>query len=147
MSAISHPIRCIRVAHAATAIGLLGVASWGLLSVNPLAPVNGTSFSFLRTVDDFLIHLSVYSIVAFAVMSLFRDASRLIQHWCGGAIIAHAVSTELLQALIPQRNCDPVDLVANLIGIMLGIKLVSVMPRSETNMDTGVIHDGLQSGA
>lgn len=129
MSAISHPLRCLKVAHTATALGLLGVASWGLLSANPLAPVNGTSFSFLRTVDDFLIHVSLYFIVAFVVMSLFRDSSRLIQNWCGGAIIAHAVSTELFQAIIPPRNCDPVDLVANLIGIMLGIGLVIVMQR------------------
>jgi len=130
MPAEIQPPRLFRVAHATVAMGLLVVASWGLLSANPLAPLNGTaSFHLIRAVDDFLIHLGVYTLVAAGAASFFQGSSRMIQNWLAGAIITHAISTELLQSLIPERNCDPVDLVANLLGIMLGLRLVSLVPR------------------
>ena len=121
--------RHARIVHVVVTAGLLIVASWGLLSAAPLAPLHGTPFSLLRTVDDFLLHLGVYALVAVGVFSLFRESSRMIQNWWAGVMIIHAVSTELLQSLIPERNCDPVDLVANLLGLMIGHGLVNLIPR------------------
>jgi len=136
--------RYARTLHVAVAVGLLSVASWGLLSVNPLAPLKGTSFSLLRTIDDFLIHLSVYTFVTIGVTSLFRDSSRTLQNWCSIVIIAHAVGTELLQAVIPTRSCDPVDLLANLFGIMLGLRLLSLLQRSPTDATAPELQNALQ---
>jgi VanZ family protein len=129
MRATHHSQRHARIVHGAMTAGLLIVASWGLLSAAPLAPLNGTPFRLLRMIDDFLIHLSVYGLVAVGVFSLFRESSRMIRNWWTGALIIHAVSTELLQSMIPERNCDPVDLIANLLGLMMGHGLVSLIPK------------------
>jgi hypothetical protein len=42
-----------------------------------------------------------------------------------GLIVAHSVTTELLQIVIPLRTCDPVDLMANSLEIALGVRLTA----------------------
>jgi hypothetical protein len=47
-----------------------------------------------------------------------------------GLIVAHSVTTELLQIVIPLRTCDPVDLTANWLGIALGVRLTAHVPQA-----------------
>ncbi len=59
------------------------------------------------------------------LMPLIYDRRPDIQRLLIWAILAHAVTTELVQMIIPRRTCNPIDLAANLLGIALGIRLVS----------------------
>ena len=113
--------------HVAIVLAVLVFVSWGLLSPNPLRAIQRTPFRFIRLIDDFAIHLSVYLVVAASVGSLFVNAAWHIRRWPVSGVIFHAVTTELLQAWIPNRTCDPIDLVANLMGIFVGLKLLQLL--------------------
>ena len=112
------------ILHITIVAAVLVFVSWGLLSPNPLRAIHGTPFRFIRLIDDFAIHLSVYLVVAASVGSLFVNSAWHIRRWPIAGVVFHAVTTELLQAWIPNRTCDPIDLVANLIGIVVGLKLL-----------------------
>ncbi len=112
------------------AVGLLAAVTWGLLSTNPLRAVRNTPFRWIRHVHDVLIHLSVYAAVSVTLLPLVSDCRNGIRRLLIAAIATHAVSTELLQALIPRRTCDPVDLAANLAGIIIGLRMTSYLSRS-----------------
>lgn len=47
----------------------------------------------------------------------------------------YALFTELVQSVVPSRIFDPVDLVANVAGIALGLVLVSWLPSGVTPAD------------
>ena len=107
--------------HFTVCVGLLSFVSWALLSPNPFATVRYTPLSALRTVSDVLLHCSAYGLlssVCFLAMANKRSAGarRILL----GLLIAHGVSSELLQALVPNRNCDPLDGMANMLGIAIG---------------------------
>jgi VanZ family protein len=129
-----HPRSCLWLLHSAAAALLFVFVSWGLLSTNPLATVDNTSFQFIRRIDDFLIHLSVYATITLVLMPLVSCCQSRVQRLVVGSMIAHAVITELLQTIIPRRVCDPIDVVANLFGIALGIQLALRWPRILTGL-------------
>lgn len=120
------PAAWLRTIHFALAVGIVVFVSWGLLSPNPLRSVNGPPFRLLRTVDDFLIHCGVYTTVTLCTVSLCRDGVIQEQRRVVFGVLLHAGTTEALQALIPQRHCDPVDLLANLAGVGCGLVLLMV---------------------
>ena len=119
-----------RVLHIVLASALVIFVSWGLLATNPLQAVNGTSFQFVRLIDDFLIHLCVYATLTLALMPIVSQQRLVIQRLVIGLIVAHSVATELLQIMIPLRTCDPVDLMANWLGIALGVRLTAHVPQA-----------------
>jgi VanZ family protein len=124
-----HPGPCLWLLHTVIAAALLVLVSWSLLSTNPLATTDDTSFRFIRRIDDFLIHLSVYTIITVTLIPLVSHCQSRVQRALVGSVITHAVMTELLQTMIPRRVCDPLDLAANLLGIVLGIQLTMWWPR------------------
>jgi len=126
---IAHIRSSLRVLHVLAAAALGIFVSWGLLTTNPLQAVNGTSFQFIRLIDDFLIHVSVYATLTLALMPLVSKHRLIIQRLVIGLIVAHSVTTELLQIAIPLRTCDPVDMMANGLGIALGVRLAAHVPQ------------------
>ena len=122
--------------HLAAAILLLLLVSWGLLSVNPLKVVNGTSFRFLRLVNDLILHLTIYTTLTAVLLPLVKTHRVSVQRFVTVLIALHAVATELLQLWIPRRTCDPLDLAANWTGILLGIQLISRWPRIAAGLVT-----------
>jgi hypothetical protein len=84
----------------------------------------------VRLIDDFLIHLSVYATLTLALMPFVSSHRLIVQRLVIGLIVAHSVTTELLQIVIPLRTCDPVDLTANWLGIALGVRLTAHVPQA-----------------
>ena len=127
---VTHIRAVLRVLHVAAATGLLIFVSWGLLATNPLRVVNGTAFHFVRLVDNFLIHVSVYAVLTLTLMPLVSRQQLVIRQFVTGLILTHSVTTELLQTEIPLRTCDPVDLIANSLGIAAGVRLTEHIPQA-----------------
>ena len=107
--------------HFTACVGLLTVVSWALLSPNPFAAVRYTPLSALRTVSDVLLHCSAYGLLSFVCyLSVANSRNAGAKRILLGLLIAHGISSELLQALVPNRNCDPLDGMANMLGIAIG---------------------------
>ena len=117
----------IRSAHLLLCISMVAFMSWGLLAPNPLKSVSGTSFAFLCSIDDFLIHLGVFATVTILLASFVRDQRPAIRHLAVSLVLLQGVTTELLQALIPSRTCDPLDMLANIVGVTIGMRVAEVL--------------------
>ncbi len=126
-SAVS--VRRFRPLHAAAAVVMLSVLTWALLSVNPFRAVRTTPLHIVRTLNDFVVHLTAYAAVTIVWGSLPYRTNDSVRRRLTGLLAVHAVTTELLQAFIPRRHCDPTDLTANLLGIVLGLCIVNAWPR------------------
>lgn len=114
----------LRLVHIAATATVLVVASWGLLTSNPLAAVRGTPLHFLYFVNDFVVHLSIYTVLTLLLMPLATAYARRLDWLVVSLIATHAIVTEIIQFVIPRRTCDPVDMVANLAGIVIGLRLL-----------------------
>lgn len=123
-----HQSSCLRLLHIAMAMSMLLVVSWGLLSTDPLAAVDDTSFRVIQRVDDFVLHVLVYTTMAVTLTPLAANRRPHVQQVLVGFLFAHAAVTELLQVIIPRRVCDPLDLAANVLGIALGVHLAGRWP-------------------
>lgn len=110
--------------NAATAAALIMFVTWGLVTPTPLRALRGTPFFWLSHLHNMAMHLCAYLLVTVTMLPLVSRHRAAIQRLVVGCIAGHAVVTELLQALIPQRTCDPLDFVANLLGIVAGVHLV-----------------------
>ncbi len=119
-----HRPLCVRRLHFTGCVGLLTIVSWALLSPHPCATVRYTSLSplsTLRTVSDVLLHCGAYGLLSFVCyLSVANKQNAQAKRILLGLLIAHGVSSELLQALVPSRNCDPLDGMANMLGIAIG---------------------------
>lgn len=72
---------------------------------------------------DKLVHLSV-----FALPALFGLLAGLPGRWVVGALVSHAVLSEVVQgALLAGRSGDPVDAVADVVGVGLGVLAALVL--------------------
>ncbi|QDU78469.1 VanZ like family protein [Polystyrenella longa] len=100
---------------------LLLMVAWCLLTPNPPQSLDELQDQTLR--GDLIIHLSVFSMVSFFILSLCSPAQRA--NGVKGAI-SFAIITELLQLFVPNRTCDPYDMIANLMGIAIGFMMVLV---------------------
>ena len=104
-------------------LGLLGVTV--LLQVVVLyAPSGGGDLLFPES--DKLVHLLLFLVpVVVALLAGLRPG------WVVALFAAHAVVSEVVQAaLLPGRSGDVVDVVADLVGVALGVLLWSVLRRS-----------------
>ena len=124
MSRYFRNIRMLKLCHLLLCTAAVLFVSWGLLAPNPLRAVNGTSFAFLSDIDDILIHLVVFLTFTVLTVSLVRNQRDPLRQLVATFVLAHAVTTEFLQAWIPSRTCDPLDMMANIVGIMLGLRLL-----------------------
>ncbi|MGB7324676.1 MAG: VanZ family protein [Rubripirellula sp.] len=123
------PIRSIvslRKIHVTLCFALMGFVTWGLLTTDPLAAVRNTRFGFIQTINDILIHCTVYTVFSASCMSLLRRRTDAwVRHVVLGLLIVHGVGTELLQTMVPRRMGDPLDAVANITGIAAGAMIAA----------------------
>ncbi|MCP4173974.1 MAG: hypothetical protein GY758_24750 [Fuerstiella sp.] len=114
----------LRRFHFALCVGLLSFISWALLTPNPFTTVRYTPLSplsALRTVSDVLLHCGAYSLLSFVCYFLVSNRQSVgARRIMLGLLLAHGISSELLQELVPNRNCDPLDGMANMLGIAVG---------------------------
>lgn len=111
----------LRRLHVTVCIGLLTFVSWALLSSTPFTTVRHTPLSVLRTVSDVLLHCGAYGLLSFicglaVADTQYTGARRVLLV----LLIAHGLLTELLQTLVPNRMGDPLDGMANMVGIATG---------------------------
>ena len=66
---------------------------------------------------DKVVHAAIFGLVAWSGLRLRLPAAPLL-----GVLLAHAVVSEVLQAtLLPRRSGDPLDCVADVVGVTLGV--------------------------
>jgi len=112
------------------AIGL----SWALLTPDPFSLVRDTSFSWVQSVSDLLVHACVFIVLSTTVFSLsyalFGEFPPIVVF----AMLGYSLIVEGLQAFVPGRCCDPRDAIANVAGFIVGLAAVRVlaMVRSAT---------------
>ncbi len=108
--------------HVAICVCLLCFVSWGLLSSNPLAAIRHSPLEFVRTISDVLMHCGVYAVFSLACFSFaVRTGDPRIKNLILFGLVVHGICTELVQAFIPARTCDPLDTMANMVGIAIGV--------------------------
>ncbi|MCA9035926.1 MAG: VanZ family protein [Planctomycetaceae bacterium] len=104
---------------------MLLLVSWSLLSPDPYAVVRRTSFSWIRTLDDAVKHAAAFAALAGVTASFcFRLLNSLPTCVIIG-LTTYAAATEILQGFVPGRSCDPLDAVANSVGIVVGLLLAT----------------------
>jgi len=105
------------------AIGL----SWALLTPDPFSLVRDTSFSWVQSVSDLLVHASVFIVLSTTVFSLsyalFGEFPPIVVF----AMLGYCLIVEGLQAFVPGRCCDPRDAIANVTGFVVGLAAVRVL--------------------
>lgn len=122
--------RSIKSSMVTVCIASFALVTWALISPDPFAAIQRSPLSFLRTVSDLLLHLAAFSVVAGMcgiVIPSSPDSLRRKITVIG--LIAYAVGTELAQQAIPRRTCDPLDAIANLCGIAIGLYAASLVTR------------------
>lgn len=119
-----HRFRLLQALRIASAGAMVSFVTWGLLSPRPLRALRGTPLHWVRHVQDVAIHVCVFSALTLLLLPLVNESRHAARRLLTGSIVAHATTTELLQSLIPRRTCDPIDLLANLLGIMLGLTIL-----------------------
>ncbi|MCG7310241.1 VanZ family protein [Brachybacterium sp. ACRRE] len=71
---------------------------------------------------DTVYHVGVFALTVWAFGRLLAPARRFPIGWVVLAAAAHAVIIEVLQgALLPHRSADPGDVLADLVGIAIGV--------------------------
>ncbi|MBK0332236.1 VanZ family protein [Brachybacterium sp. MASK1Z-5] len=71
---------------------------------------------------DTVYHVGVFALTVWACGRLLAPARRFPIGWVVLAAAAHAVLIEVLQgALLPHRSADPDDVLADLVGIAIGV--------------------------
>lgn len=70
---------------------------------------------------DLYIHVLVFALLGGWTAQIYRRAAPLL--WRGLGLIAFGMSTEVMQALIPWRSADWDDVLANSLGVALGLAI------------------------
>ena len=70
---------------------------------------------------DKLVHVAVFALTVLAAGRLLAPRSRFPMGWVVIAAIVHAGVIELVQLLLPARRGDGADLLADVVGIALGL--------------------------
>lgn len=101
--------------------------SWALLTPDPFSLVRDTSFSWVQSVSDLLIHTSVFIALSTTVFSLCYALYREFPAVVVFAMLGYCLVVEGLQAFVPGRSCDPRDAIANVTGFVVGLAAVRVL--------------------
>lgn len=111
-----------------TALGRLALVGALVLNLVVLyAPDPGTAPGAGLSLDKG-VHAAI-----FALLTLAGLRAGLDPRWFLPAVLAHAVSSEIIQAVaLPARAGDPVDALADAVGIALGYVLHRRWPRRRT---------------
>nr|WP_205123004.1 VanZ family protein [Tenggerimyces flavus] len=73
--------------------------------------------------SDKLVHLGVFGLVAF--LGRWVGIRSL---WLGVVLVAHAILSEVIQAtLLPARSGDPLDALADIVGVGLGLVVAAAI--------------------
>ncbi len=101
--------------------------SWALLTPDPFSLVRDTSFSWIQSVSDLLVHASVFIVLSTTVFSLsyalFGEFPAVVVF----AMLGYCLIVEGLQAFVPGRCCDPRDAIANVTGFVVGLAAVRLL--------------------
>jgi VanZ family protein len=111
-------------AHAVCAAFLFAIVNWALLSPDPFALIRQSPAGWLARLDDFFQHLGAFGTLSLVLFSLSLRTTGTISASLAATIAVYAGCTELLQAYVPGRTCDPADALANIGGILFGFNLV-----------------------
>lgn len=107
-------MRRLRV-HATSGLWI-GITAASLLL--PADPDLGDHFRWLPVPVDKAAHFLLFSVCAFL---LHRSCALELDRWslgvAAGLALAYGLATELLQSLVPTRGFDPIDMVANTVGV------------------------------
>ena len=101
--------------------------SWALLSPDPFSLVRGTSFSWVQSVSDLLVHAFVFIVLSTTVFSLSYALFGEVPTVVIFAMLGYCLIVEGLQAFVPGRCCDPRDAIANVTGFVVGLAAVRVL--------------------
>ena len=73
----------------------------------------------------------------FLALTLLVDMCRwaIPPRWVFALLVVYATATEFLQALVPPRTVDPVDLLENLLGVAVGTAIYWVIQRRSGAVD------------
>lgn len=101
--------------------------SWALLTPDPFSLVRDTSFSWVQSVSDLLIHTSVFIALSTTVFSLCYALYGEFPAIVVFAMLTYCLIVEGLQAFVPGRCCDPRDAIANVTGFVVGLAVVRIL--------------------
>ncbi|MCA9057615.1 MAG: VanZ family protein [Planctomycetaceae bacterium] len=110
--------------HALLSVGMLLLVSWALLSPDPFEVVRNTPLAPVERLSDLVLHTGVFLLLSIAVIGLGYRIQQRLTTTAAGLLAVYSGSTELIQARIPGRTCDPVDAMANLTGILIAYIVV-----------------------
>jgi VanZ family protein len=99
---------------------LLGFVLYSALSPHPRGPSLGW---------DKANHVSAFAALAFCGLLALRERPRHLL-WIAVGLFAVGAGIEFAQAHVPGRSADPRDLIANAVGILLGLLAGSHLARS-----------------
>ena len=99
-----------------------------------LAPVSLPQDS--SNLFDKAVHAGAYFLFAVSILCALKESGRP-RALAGAALIAsvHAVCGELLQYFIPYRSCSMFDLCADILGIVTGLLLTSLLQKDISYAD------------
>lgn len=98
------------------ALGWLMIAT---LVVIMAVPTPATSLQI--DYADKLVHVAAFGVLGAWTSQLYRPSAALA--WRGVGLIGFGALTELMQVVIPWRSGDLLDLLANAVGVALGLAL------------------------
>ena len=124
---LSKPLSPIGPRRRWVSAAVLAAATTLLLVPNPWGATEALQAVKRAVGPGYGVHFATYAIVTAAVAWMFvRDRRRWLP-WVYGGLAVHAVATETAQAFIPARDADPLDLLANLCGIAVGVGLLRLL--------------------
>ena len=121
MITLSKYSTAFRSVHVIACLAFVTVLSWALLSPDPFAVVENGPFKLVADFDDLVLHSGAYFIFATVWIALVVDSKEAwVRTTVLSLIVLHGTGTEILQAFVPGRTCDPFDGLANMAGIAMG---------------------------
>ncbi|MCA9049419.1 MAG: hypothetical protein KDA89_11870 [Planctomycetaceae bacterium] len=118
--------RGFRTVHLSLCVLLLTFVTWGLISPDPYLAVRNTPLASLRVVSDIVLHCGAYGLLSLTCCLLTRhQGSGLLRSGTVAFLLVHGFCSELIQSQIATRTCDPLDGLANIVGIATGALLAA----------------------
>lgn len=81
-------------------------------------------------ISDLLNHTAAFTVLSFLYLNSFKHAYRVMLSFLG----AYAIAIEAVQSLLPTRYASIEDIMADLLGIMLGIMVSKTAHRRKINL-------------